>query len=73
MHEIEHLPRPIDGRAQRTGRLLRGILRARRLDGGGFALRLGDAGFRGLLVAMPPVHEIDDGKDDDDRDDSHAR
>ena len=43
-----------------------------RLHCGGFALCIGDAGLRGLLVAMPPVHEINDGEDDDDSDDSHA-
>src|SRR5438270_765274 len=51
----------------------RRILHSRGLNGGGLALCIGHSGLRGLFVAMPPVHEIDDGEDDDDSDDSHAR
>ena len=43
-----------------------------RLDGGGLGLRLGDAGLRGLLVAIAPVKEIDNGEHDEDGDESHA-
>ncbi len=72
LHEIEHLPRAIDRRAYGGDGLLRGWRRTLRLHGGGLALRIGYARLRGLLVAMPPIHEIDDGEDDDDSDDSHA-
>ena len=47
-------------------------MRGHGLDGGGFALSFGDVRLRGLFLAVPPVHEINDGEDDDDRDDSHA-
>ena len=72
LYEVENLPRAVDRRAHGTDRLRRGFRHALRLHGGGFALRVGDPGLRGLLVAMPSVHEIDDGKDDDDSDNSHA-